>query len=340
MPTPYVGLKTNTQAPSAAPKPEGTLTQNLPVDGDPPNASTFAQAYKVCADFIDWLMKPQAQLAPNIASAIWGEAIQRFRSAAGHLRYGIDHNGFPAGQLIQWLETWPTLADVSPGAPGSDLEVGEILGGWFVTITKQIGGTAHAQSLFPTATWSGSRYMEIQVADEVNDYTWVHRSPQALFYADNILVMEWSAKIDNNTAESHVRMGFDAEGGATFGSGIWFYTVAGGNWHCAFGNDGVVGGAVASGVTPNTSWHRYRVEWHGENADEGGKKRCLFFIDGTLVANLDTDTYSAANFPDTGSNPVVIPSFRVTRAVAGTTAKKLHVSPVAFRGNTWLNAFL
>jgi hypothetical protein len=107
MPTNRAGDLTATQAPSAAPQPEGTITQALPADGDPPNASTYAQAYKVCADFIDWLMKPRAKLSD------WAKWIMSWRSGGGHKRLVVDHFGYPMGRIVSWRDDWSIGAGVS-----------------------------------------------------------------------------------------------------------------------------------------------------------------------------------------------------------------------------------
>lgn len=51
----YTGDMTQVQPPSAAPSFAAAPVGNLPADGDGLNASSIAQAFKVCLDFIDFL---------------------------------------------------------------------------------------------------------------------------------------------------------------------------------------------------------------------------------------------------------------------------------------------
>lgn len=118
MPTNRAGDKTATQGPSAKPEPEGTITQALPADGDPPNASTYAQAYKVVADFIDFLLKIQAK-----ASA-WAQWIWSTRTSAGHKRFTVDHFGFPMGRLVAVTEDWGSGVSISGYSSTNDLVSG------------------------------------------------------------------------------------------------------------------------------------------------------------------------------------------------------------------------
>jgi hypothetical protein len=100
MPTPYPGVSTATQPPSGAPEPEGSPTLNLPADGDPPNASTYIQAYKALADWVAYALKPKSKASD------WVKALMRWRSAAGHTRSYVDHLGFLNGRVVQWDEAW------------------------------------------------------------------------------------------------------------------------------------------------------------------------------------------------------------------------------------------
>lgn len=55
MPTNYTGNPTAVEAPASAPGPGVAPILALPADGEPVNAAAFAQAYKVCADYIAYL---------------------------------------------------------------------------------------------------------------------------------------------------------------------------------------------------------------------------------------------------------------------------------------------
>ena len=107
MPSAYDGNSAATQAPSAAPEPEGTITVNLPVDADPPNGSSFEQAFKVLADFTRWLLIPTAKIGDFVGH------IMAWRNATGHKRFRVDHLGFPGGPIVVQETYWPTGAAIT-----------------------------------------------------------------------------------------------------------------------------------------------------------------------------------------------------------------------------------
>jgi hypothetical protein len=94
-----------------------SITQALPADGDPPNASTYAQAYKVAADFIDWGMKPQAKSGDYTAPG----HIIAYRTAGGHKRFRVDHLGLPSGWLVSWIEDWARGVGLTQGGGPRDI---------------------------------------------------------------------------------------------------------------------------------------------------------------------------------------------------------------------------
>src|SRR6187551_1467142 len=104
MSTTRAGDPTATQAPSAPPTPGAVPTQTLPADGDPLTAASVAQAFKVSADFIAWLMSPRAQAAAGTGASNWAEAIRLYKNARQQTRFAVDHLGFPGGKFVQWQE--------------------------------------------------------------------------------------------------------------------------------------------------------------------------------------------------------------------------------------------
>ena len=100
MPTNYTGNATAAESPSPAPGPGGVPIVALPADSDPPNAATFAQAYKILANFIAWLTTPFA-----IINA-WTQNIVIWYNALLQPISGIDHFGMRRGRLYPWTENW------------------------------------------------------------------------------------------------------------------------------------------------------------------------------------------------------------------------------------------
>jgi len=96
----YTGNPSSTQAPAAAPDPDNFPIAVLPADGDPDNAASVAQAYKVLADYIAWLKLPFSK------GSAWLQYLRRYRNALGHTREALDHHGLPGGRLSRVHELW------------------------------------------------------------------------------------------------------------------------------------------------------------------------------------------------------------------------------------------
>ncbi len=111
MSTNRVGDPTATQSPSVPPTPGAFPTSTKPVDGDACTAGSISQENDVKDDFIAWLMSPYAQAAAGNAASNWASAIRAYRNARQQSRFGIDHLGFPAGQIFEIREHWMTIND-------------------------------------------------------------------------------------------------------------------------------------------------------------------------------------------------------------------------------------
>src|ERR1700722_12586943 len=104
MPSPFTGDPTLAESPPPVPGPEQIPIRELPIDSDPPNGATFAQAYKTLLNFVAWFGDKFAIIGN------WGQAVERWRNARKQVRFFVDHNGLPGGKIIKWTEDW------SPGA--------------------------------------------------------------------------------------------------------------------------------------------------------------------------------------------------------------------------------
>jgi hypothetical protein len=325
----YTGDPVGVQAPATAPEPETAPVAKIPADGEAANVLSISQFVKVLADHVAWLYKPRAKVSA------WTQAIKQYRSARLHRRWGIDHLGFPGGQLVHWREGWMSATSVS-GAAASDavadmLPVGS---GWYIQTTKAGAGNSKISVRAPDTIWPWSRYVKIEAADLVGDYARLWRLPQAQFTVNNALAMEWSARVDTPHADVRIAMGWNAlanlAGNLTplLGATLQF-TGDYGTSTAWTAEDSTGGGAsaVTTAVVMTNTWMRFRVEWQGANVADDSVSKALFFIDGALVGTL------LLNTPDGAASPWAFPVFSVERVGATGGSATLYVSPVRYSGN-------
>jgi hypothetical protein len=290
----------------------------IPADGEALNVASITQALKVLADFEAWMLSPRAQAGGGGLDVKYQEAIQIWRSAALHKRFGIDHLGFPMGQIQRWEQDWESAALEQIGV-GSTLVTQS---GWQSTVVKVGAGAGNVTILSPGSSIPGCRHLRLDAGNSSNDRSLVTKLGQCLFHADVALAMEWSATIPSLQNYSY-GMGFNTESVyASAGHGPiaqFFANGPGGNWHCQT-DDGTTLNDVDSGVAIGTARTRFRIEYHGANVDDASTERVLFFIDGVIKANI------TANMPSVPATPLASPLFIVFNT--GGAAGSLDVSPV------------
>lgn len=329
MATNYTGNQGSTQAPSGPPAPDANPIVSLAADGDPLNAASIAQGFKVAMDWLAWLTKPRA-----IASQ-WAQAIRIFRSAAGHQRFGVDHLGFPAGRITHWRENWQLTegATASGGVPVTAVSVAT---GWTYKSLALAGGSGLAIGGASPGTAAGFlpwRRLQLSTADSAGDYSYAVKGPQGLFGADACFSMEWDFVSDTLNSRE-ITMGFNNTLSPT-GTGpiAQFYNLGGsGNWRCHT-NDGTALTDTDSGVAITASRTRFRVEYHGVNVDDAGVERVLFFIDGVLRATNTT------NLPSVPALPSCTPFFYQGNASGTGSPRTMSISPITFSANLFRDAF-
>lgn len=320
MSTTYPGSPTATQAPSVPPTPGVVPSVVVPADGEPLNVASISQALKVLADFEAWLLTPRAQAGGGGLDVKYQEAIQLWRSARLHKRFGIDHLGFPMGQIQRWEQTWEAavLEQIGVGVGATSQS------GWTSTVVKAGAGAGNVQLLVPASAIPGSRHIRFDAGNSANDRSLVARLPPCLFHADVALAMEWSATIPALQNYSY-GMGFNTESvyaSAGHGPIAQFYAPGpAGNWHCQT-DDGTTLNDVDSGVAIGTARTRFRIEYHGANIDDASTERVLFFIDGVIKGNL------TAHMPSVPATPLASPLFIIFNT--GGAAGSFDVSPVRF----------
>lgn len=323
MSTTYPGNPTATEAPSVPPTPGVVPSVVVPADGEPLNVASISQALKVLADFQAWQMSPRAKASD------WAVPEQLWRSAALHRRFGIDHLGFPMGQIQRWEQNWEGLVLEQIGVGTS----GVTEGGWQSTVVKAGAGSGNVTHLSPAAAVPAFRHLLFQAGSSAGDRSLVNKLPSCLFHADVALAMEWSATIPSLQNYSY-GMGFNTE--SVYASGghgpiAQFYSLAGsGNWRCHT-DDGTTLDDQDSLIAVDTARHRFRIEYHGANVDDAATQRVLFFIDGAMVKNMVT------RMPSVPATPLVSPLFILMNTGGGSGS--LDLGPVRFANNLFPDAF-
>jgi hypothetical protein len=321
----YTGNQGATQAPSGPPTPDGNPVALLPATGDPRNAASVAQMVKVGMDWIAWLMKPRP-----IASQ-WAQAIMRYRSAAGHQRFGVDHLGFPMGRIQSWRENWFSSLEIAGGNPSVATAISD--GGWRFGGLRTAGGSSGVGTTVPLSTGPGGRTLSIEVSDNGGDYSYAQRSEAARFQTDLSLAMEWDVTL-TSLANYGIGMGFNFI--STFLAGghgpiAQFYNLAGsGNWRCHT-DDGTTLDDQDSGVAVSTNRTRFRIEYHGASVDDAGTERVLFFINGVLRQNM------TARMPSGDASPYARPFLGMVNT--GGSGGHINVGPMSFGANLDVDAF-
>jgi hypothetical protein len=319
VPTTYTGDQTQTQLPSDPPEGEGFIQASLPADGDDPNAATFEQAFKVCADFIDWLMKPKA------TASEWEKVILPFRAAIGHRRFAVDHMGFPTGQVLVHDVNW--RAAVAGATQYFNANPGAVYGSmpdWTYTSVNAGAGTSRA---IMGPSYYGPA-LGVLPGEVLNDYITVSMAPLGSLRADNHVVLEFSSVVPiQTTLTTHIAIcdspGTHVAAEANF---IGFRINGAGNWFCVTKAAGVTT-ATDSGVTaaigaPVTRGDRLRIEWSGETVADDATRCCRFYINGAKVAEHFT------NLPLGMLTGISISEVRTTAGAGGDT---LIVGPMRLR---------
>lgn len=336
MPSNYTGDPTATQAPSPPPDPAVFPIVALPVDADPPNGSTFEQAYKVLADFIAWLMAPFAKASQ------WAVGIMTFRTAALHTRFLVDHLGLPGGRIIDWREWWPSVK-LRGGGALSDTYFDDAgnLPGWYARIVNP-GGPTILMSMKPADNTIVGRHRYVQMnVYGAGGSGLIWREPPCEFQAGNHVVWEHDLELEDSTNTNKVYsigIGVDdaagvpaaSQTGGTEASKIRFFydPGSGPNWMCETRSGGTGAAPFDSGIAADDNFHRFRIEWHGENVADDAARAVRMYIDGALVFTETT----MANLP---LNKQATPVITVEASGAGGSAASMFVGPVHFAANLW-----
>ena len=299
MATNYTGLPTATEAPAAAPAPDGAPIVVLPADGDPPNAAAFAQAYKVLADYVAWIFKPRAKLN-DLAKEIIS-----FRNALTNRRAGYDHQGLPTGLFTGWDENWcdngftpKTVVGTGLWGKGWTYEVGvsgSTLGGGGITVLDQTAGGGGI------VTGPRSALLDMNPFPNAPGVAWTlveYTRACAVLTRDTATYLEWEGFPGSGTSGSvgfgDSQVGISAESTGFFGFGV-VYRAADTNYQL-YTNDGTTTTFTDTGVAKNTA-SRFRLEYQGTNEADGGAGIASVRFDGGSVTSHAVDFVGAVLRP-------------------------------------------
>lgn len=249
MATNYPGNPAATEPPSVPPAPGAVPTVKLPDDDDDLNADSVRQALMVLADFIAWIMLLFLQ---SMSSGTTSPSISRWKDYLGNVRFCVDHNGFPAGDIYRRLEyfDWagttfaatqtpitlhPSLSFACNGTGAGN--VGAIQGGFAGTYFHIASGT--------TAGSYGMILTSIPFVNVTEDAT---------------IAAKFSAIVSDAITAGTVTIGFTSTGAFASGSYCAIKAIGNGHWHFIC-NDGVGGDTdVDLGISPNNSEQFFQLE--------------------------------------------------------------------------------
>jgi hypothetical protein len=338
MPTPYTADPTATQAPAAPPYDDVALVVNLPIDTDPPNAATWAQAYKALADYVQFLKAPFGN------SADVGQAIARYRNALLQARGVVDHLGYnDLGQVLQVNEDWNDVGMVLKNSIAN----GAWSGRWNYSISGAAAGRVELSDPAPFAFLTSIFYPRTSCLLLSTGTGGITANSESVEHAyglladdDADLVMQWGFMSQGTASGLNSAQGFTAVSQQGVTTEFVTQDVQGVALVCRPGHANfelyTKGGTGSShiddtGIAKDDGKHRVRLELRGANANDSGVARVRLFLDAAPGAAPVVDRAILIAPPAGGSAVPVKPMFRTT---ATNVVTKLAVARLQIRNNT------
>jgi hypothetical protein len=283
LPTTYPGDQTATQPPSDPPEGENGISVALPADGDDDNAATYAQAFKVLADFIDWLKRPRA------TANVWEKCIVAYRAAVGHRRFAVDHLGFPTGQVlvkdVNWVQSPTSVANHSGAAASYAAYAAMPEWSYRAVQTAGLSWAVPAASVFGPS-------IACRPGEGLNDYLTTFHAPQGSLLVDNHVSLEFTARVPSFGIKTIIALCDEPSSHIDAGAAFIGFRIDGAtDWKCVTKAAGVET-VTASGVTAaigSARPDRLRVEWSGPTVADDATQAVRFYINGVLVATHTTN---------------------------------------------------
>lgn len=293
MPIDYPGDPTATQSPSAPPYDDDIATIALPVDGDPPNASTFQQAYKTLTDWVSFLRRPFAK------ALAWEQPIQRWQNARKQDRFLIDHLGYPGGNMVTYRETWRGTETNTGGT--SPLEATDQI---YSTVVLTGGGSGVTVGS-PTIANMPTRRLTMSLGAG-SDQILVFSSAVTRFDASRGIVLEGTVHTDSQVSEYTFTWGLVYGSGGGWDSpaagftGMLFQKKTGDDWRLSVG-DGANLWTSSTFVScvPNADY-RLRLEFLGSGVADDTTTAVRAYINGVKRWEVTIDLPDASPSPYAG----------------------------------------
>lgn len=217
------------------------------------------------------------------------------------------------------------------------LEAMQGLGEWYFRTVQTSGGASGIELLDPGSVYSTRhRVVGFFVGATVGDYAMLYRLPQVTYDPDLTYFMDWEMALSAADLQTlTVDAGFSLPNALAAAGGASNYAVfeggpGTGNWFARRRSGGGSQVGDDTGVAMATGWHRFRLEFHGENATDNATRSLRFYIDGTLRTTATT-TIPAAT-------ALVSPHFCITNTGGAhtlTATAPLRIGPVTFGSNIY-----
>lgn len=313
MPSSYSGVPSATQAPSPSPVDGGVPIGQLPIDGEPVNASTWSQILKVPLDWIAFLREPFAK------ATAWAQPIQKWKNARLQDRFLVDHMGFPSGRLFRFGESWMFYAPTV--SVSGDLDPQKVWKCHLSGVNISVQGASDAAA-------TNSPCIRLQGLDPSNCMV-ATQQPIMRPLTSIGAALTTEVRLSSGATPSRFAVGLydTATSYASLSSstnpGAWIFRSGTTNWQ-ARTCDGASTTTVDTGVAPTSNVTQLlRVEWHGSGVADNSTSAFRFYIDDALVATI------------TSTLPAATTTLHVAFGAEGSVGSNFYayVSPVDFQMN-------
>lgn len=296
MATNFTGDPTATGiVPDAGPQPETAPVVSIPSDlSDPTNVASISQALRTLTNWSARHARPRAK------SGEFGQPVLRFRNARGHTRFHVDHQGMPAGRIMQWRGRLED-AYYEGGTTGANPVAAGA--GWRALCSN--GGFSPG---LPTAAMPCPSLMLWQEFGSTGAYSHVLAEPQTVTGTGVAWALEWESRFiagDSGagsppaTRECEFSMGMWRDSGWNSVQVKPLPTTAANQHHILIYRDTTspylkVQSRDAAGAQTTTTtvsvddianvWTRYRLEFAGADASDSSADQAHAYVNGALVA--------------------------------------------------------
>jgi hypothetical protein len=281
--------------------------------------------------------------SPFARGLSWTREIISWKNARGQRRFGVDHFGYPNGQIIQWDENWDQnnlssgswiAADVTyPITADETFSYG--IGKWAWRASCTGASEGRIRTMAPTnQRWH--RVLRISFpapSGGIIECGLLDVAATSVFSDDMAITLDWNAEINGSgtTGGDTIVMGFrcDNQRINAINDGMFFIKgTSDTNWQCRCITAGVPQ-SFDSGVSAGTTaYHRFRIAALGSSVNDNASREVRFFIDDTNVGVI-TSRIPVSSGTDLRLEPV-FGGF----SGAASDVISLDIGPVRYRQNS------